>query len=437
MARAEGRGGAPSGGMAAMAPRGSAETSLLTQVRGTLPGGRANARTVAALTENPGCTRRRVIDSAGIRADQLAKRTGHPTVRGQSPFAIASGTMFEWRLKEGTRYELLFEALKERFAFDAANSRVLDINRAPGKVGSEAWLIERARQTDVALAAMARGDSGAPNLVDHPVLMFDLAGVRMYLEPDALAFRIEDRLEVVEVKSYPVIDDQADPSKVASTAGQAAVYVLALRSAMERLGVNPDLVAWSAILIAPRNFSRQPTAHRIPLRKKASAISRVLASLPSTIKVLATLPKGFTLGPDVDPKRLTESTVQALGAIQALYVPECLASCDLAQFCRAEAILRDDVGRIGRLARDTLAGVASLSDVMRLAREPAGSGNGPSSDIAEALCAAGGALDRARSAAPASCGVNPAEEGRGRSRDGAGRKAAGRRTSDRARSTRR
>jgi hypothetical protein len=398
---------------------------LLTQLRGTLPGGRANARTVAALTENPGCTRRRVIDSAGIRADQLAKRTGHPTVRGQSPFAIASGTMFEWRLKDGSRYELLFEVLKERLDFDAATARVLDINRAPGKIGSEAWLIERAKQTDEALAAMARGDSGAPNLVDHPVLTFDLAGIRMYLEPDALAFRIEERLEVVEVKSYAVIDDQADPSKVASTAGQAAVYVLALRSAMERLGLDPDLVAWSAILIAPRNFSRQPTAHRLPLRKKAGAIARVLASLPSTLEVLRTLPTGFTLGPHADPDRLAEHTVQALGKIPALYVPECLASCDLAEFCRGEAITRDDVGRIGRLARDTLAGVSSLSDALRLARAPAGNASDSSSDVAEALRAAAGALDRARAAAPESCGLKAMAAGGGHGTGGAGRKAAG------------
>ncbi len=61
----------------------------LDQIRGSLPRARANARSVAALTENPGCTRRRVIDSAGVAAYQLAERLGHPTPRGQSPFATA------------------------------------------------------------------------------------------------------------------------------------------------------------------------------------------------------------------------------------------------------------------------------------------------------------------------------------------------------------
>ena len=59
---------------------------LLVQVRGALPGGRANARTVAALTDNPGCSRRRVIDSAGIRARELARRAGRPSQSEQSPF---------------------------------------------------------------------------------------------------------------------------------------------------------------------------------------------------------------------------------------------------------------------------------------------------------------------------------------------------------------
>jgi hypothetical protein len=313
--------------------------------------------------------------------------------------------MFEWRLKEGNNYALLLEVLKESFGFVLDKPRILDINRGQGRIGSDDWLVDRARRTEQALAAMARGDIDAPNLVDHPVLTFELAGIRMFIEPDALAFRIQGRLEVVEVKSYPVIDGQADPAKVASTAGQAAVYVLALRSTLERMGLDPDLVAWSVILIAPRNFSRQPTAHRVPLRKKATAIARVLASVPDTIEVLANLPVGYTLGPNPSSPESTKLTRAALSALPALYVPECLTSCDMAEFCRAEATARDDVCRIGRAARDSLAGVPSLSDVLRLAREPSRRGDNRLADVAEALRAAAGALDRARAAAPVACGV--------------------------------
>lgn len=160
--------------------------ALLTEVRGALPGGRANGRTVAALTDNPGCTRRRVIDTAGIRAPVLAKRAGSAPTSGQSPFAIASGTMFERRLKE-KGYEPLLSVLREQFSLHVSKPRVLDLNHTSGVVGSKAWPQERARKTDEALSAMARGEESAPNLVDHPVLIFELAGVPMYLEPDALA----------------------------------------------------------------------------------------------------------------------------------------------------------------------------------------------------------------------------------------------------------
>lgn len=380
-------------------------TARLTQVRGSLRGGRANARTVAALTANPGCVRRRVIDSAGIKAVELAKRVGQPPPNGQSPFAIASGEMFERRLKAGSNYQLLIDVLRDNFGFKVTEPKILDINEAGGRIGSDEWLLDRAARTDQALGAMARADVAAPNLVDHPVLTFELAGVRMFLEPDALAFRIADKLEVVEVKSYAVIDGQADPSKVASTAGQSAVYVLALRAAMRRLGLNPDLVAWSVILIAPRNFSRQPTAHRIPLQKKAAAIERVLASVPSVLQVLRETSPGFTLGPDPKAKTASQDTVAALSQLPALYVPECLNSCEMANFCRSEAVEKDDVSRIGRAARDSMAGVGSLSQILSLARGKAGPGDTAVADVAAALRFTAESLDRARAAAPKSCGL--------------------------------
>ncbi|SVE56355.1 uncharacterized protein METZ01_LOCUS509209, partial [marine metagenome] len=91
---------------------GSDGADALDRIRGSLPRARANARSVAALTENPGCTRRRVIDSAGVAAHELADKLWHPPLRGQSPFAIAGGHQFEDRLKKRTGYELLVDALE-------------------------------------------------------------------------------------------------------------------------------------------------------------------------------------------------------------------------------------------------------------------------------------------------------------------------------------
>jgi len=383
----------------------------LDKIRGSLPRARANARSVAALTENPGCTRRRVIDSAGLAAYELAANLGHPTPRGQSPFAIEGGNRFEDRLKRRSDYELLVDALAPYVELPKPPDLIVeDVNTVPGRRGSSAWMDARAKRTDEVLARIARGDADAPHVVDHPVLRFDLAGVTVNLEPDALAFRIGDKLELVEIKSYPIIDGQADPGKLSATAGQSAVYHMALRGTLQRLGFDPELLQWSVILVAPRNFGRTPVAHRIPLKKKSMSLSRVLGSVPKTGAVLARLPEGLTF--DVDPdSELDEASLRAalsvaVSSVDAFYVPECMQSCDMAKFCRSEAWGNDDPARLGRDARDNLAGVHSLADALRLATDGPGEGEQELADVAEALAAARGALERARGRVP-TAGVTP------------------------------
>lgn len=389
----------------------------LDQIRGAMEPARSNARAIAALTSNPGCTRRRVIDAARVPAHVVAERLGHPVTRGQSPFAIASGNLFELRLKKKSDYALLAEALREHVRLPEKGLRVENLGRAPGLRVGDAWLEERARKTEKVLAAIARGDADAPHLVDHPVLVFELGGLKVYLEPDALAFRVGTQLQLVEIKSYPIIDGQADPSKVSSTAGQSAVYLLALRATLERLGLDPNILRWSVLLVAPKNFGRTAVAHEVPLKKKSLALERVLRRVPATSSLLEGLPSNFTL--DVVPagdKPLTEKQREVLEtAVRQLpmrFVPECLASCDLARCCRAQAIADDDPARLGRAVRDAMAGVATLHDALRLATNGARPGEAAVRDVAEALQDAHRALSRAREAAPATCGLRPKSKGR-------------------------
>jgi len=238
----------------------------------------------------------------------------------------------------------------------------------------------------------------------------------VYLEPDALALRTGNQLQLVEIKSYPVIDGQADPGKLSATGGQAAVYLLALRMALRRLGFDPDVLRWSVILVAPRNFGRAATAHEIPLRKKAMALERVLRAIPATGSLLDRLRPGFTLdvdpGPASSPDRRRKTLEGAVRTLPMLYVPECLAGCDMARFCRQQAIDDDDPARLGRTARDELAGVPTLADALRLAT----SGRKPSekelADVADALQHAHHALRRARAMAPKACGVGGSKRSR-------------------------
>jgi hypothetical protein len=126
----------------------------------------------------------------------------------------------------------------------------------------------------------------------------------------------------------------------------------------------------------------------------------VLRAVPRTGSLLVDLPDDFTL--DVD--RLTPSDLEA--AVRRLpmrYVPECLSSCDLARFCRHQAVVDDDPSRLGRAARDDLAGLSTLSDALHTAR---GGPVGPEAqDLADALRSAYAALERARARAPVGCGL--------------------------------
>lgn len=389
----------------------------LARIRGSLPPGRANARSVAALTQNPGCTRRRVLDSAGIKAHELAANLGHPTLRGQSPFAIEGGNRFEDRLKRRSGYELLVEALEPFVELPKPPDLVVeDVNAGrPGR-DPQAWMDARAKRTDAALTLIAGGDPSAPHIVDHPVLRFDLAGVTVNLEPDALAFRVGERLELVEIKSFPIIDGQADPAKLSATAGQAAVYHMALRATLERLGFDPELLVWSVILVAPRNFGRTPIASRIPLKKKSMSLERVLRAVPRTADVLDGLPDDLTFdvdpGGDLDEGDMRAALAAAVSSVAAFYVPECAQNCDMAKFCRQEAWTNDDPARLGRDARDNLAGVHSLADALRLATDGPGDNEGELADVADALQDAYGALGRARERVPTAGVEPPASSGR-------------------------
>ena len=179
---------------------------------------------------------------------------------------------------------------------------------------------------------------------------------------------------------------------------------MALRGTLERLGFDPELLVWSVILVAPRNFGRTPVAHRIPLTKKSMSLARVLNAVPETASVLGTLPEDLTF--DVDPgEEMTDDAARlalasAVGMVDALYQPECIQNCDMARFCRTEAWASDDPARLGREARENLAGVHSLADALRLARSGPEADEDELSDVAEALEIAYSALARARSRVP-------------------------------------
>jgi hypothetical protein len=325
--------------------------SRIDRLRGTGAAKRHNARTIAALTGNPGCTRRAVLDAAGVDKPRLAERIGFAGNFGQSRFALARGNAFEAMLKAD-------DCALLRSTLEVGHVGYRDLG-----ADDDATLGARHSRTRELLA------SGQPGLIDHPMLTLEVAGQTVYLEPDLIAFQREGRLQVVEVKSFAILDGQADAAKVSAAAVQAAVYVLALRQLL-----GPERVSHEVVLVCPENFSLSPVAVVLDVRKQLATLRRQLSRLSSVGDLIDALPPDVSFDPALPVPVLLES----LSTVSARYVPECLSSCEMSVYCRHEAA--GSTAALGRSVRESLGGVDSISLALDLASGAAE----PSDDQAEA-----------------------------------------------------
>ncbi|SEF38411.1 hypothetical protein SAMN05421837_12142 [Amycolatopsis pretoriensis] len=336
----------------------------LDALRGPAEPKKHNARTIAALSSNPGCARRSVLDAAGVDKQALAGHVGYPAAFGMSPFAIARGVAFEALVKANGCAELL-RLLRELVDLPLPEVAYDDLNSVGGHESLEA----RHRRSRQLLATAARSAEDAGTLFDHPLLRMDIGGRNVYLEPDLVAFRLRDRFHVVEIKSFPVIDGRADARKVAAAATQSAVYVLAMRALFDELGVSPELVSHEVFLVCPADFSNRPIAALIDVRKQLTVVRRQLSRLADIRTLVADLPAGLTLDLGCDdagqPTRPAEELREALELIDARYAPECLDICEMTNFCRAGA--RGHTAALGRTVQEELGGVDTVGAALGLA----------------------------------------------------------------------
>ncbi|HWS33688.1 MAG TPA: hypothetical protein VN408_13225 [Actinoplanes sp.] len=316
----------------------------LDDLRGSGRAKRHNARTIAALTGNPGCNRRAVLDAAGVDKSGLAERVGFPGAFGQSRFALTRGNAFEAMLKADD-----CALLRTVLGADA------DLGYQDMGAADDGALDKRHDRTATLLA------SAQAALIDHPLLTLDIAGQTVYLEPDLIAWAQHGRLQVVEIKSFAIIDDQAESAKVSAAAVQAAVYVLALRELLGRLGHDPSLVSHEVVLVCPRDFTLQPAAVVLDIRKQLSTLRRQLSRLASVETLVEALPDGLTFDLALEPADL----IDALGHIEPRYAPECLSACELSVYCRNEAA--GSTAALGRSVRESLGGIPTVHEVLALA----------------------------------------------------------------------
>jgi hypothetical protein len=336
----------------------------LDQIRGAVAPRNHNARTIAALTSNPGCARRAVMDAAGVDKQRVAARAGFPAPFGQSQFAITRGNAFEAQVKANGCAELL-RLLRERLGLPIPEVSYDDLEEVGGNASREL----RHVRTRSLLARAAASGADAGTLFDHPLLRLEVAGQRVYLEPDLIAFRLGGQFWVVEMKSFAVIDGQADGDKVAAAATQSAVYVLALRDMLADLGYGLDTVSHDAILVCPENFSNAPVATLVDVRKQLTVLRRQLSRLERIDSLTGLLPPGLTFDLELDEagevRRPAADLAQDVRTVPARYAPECLASCEMCYFCRDEA--RGTTAAMGRNVRDDLGAVETVRAVLGLA----------------------------------------------------------------------
>ncbi|GGW20453.1 hypothetical protein GCM10010501_66090 [Streptomyces libani subsp. rufus] len=337
----------------------------LAELRGPdVPAKALDARALAALAANPGCTRRAVLDGAGVDKARLATALGAPSGFGQSQFALTRGNAFEARVKADGGVELLrlVHGRLDPGAEPPAGAAVPDLS-AHGPEG---------RTARTALALREATGTGGWTLLDHPMLALDVAGSPAFLEPDAVVVHPDGSWSVVEIKSFPMVDGSADPAKVGAAARQAAVYVLALEEVAARLDPAPR-VRHRVLLVCPKDFSNLPAASAVDIRKQRAVTARQLARLTRIEELAGALPEGTCFAPD----RPAEELTAAVAAVPAAYAPECLSACELAFHCRDRARAADAVTRLGRPLRAELGGLATVGEVLAAARGESGDPDDP------------------------------------------------------------
>ncbi|MER5656458.1 hypothetical protein ABT076_25980 [Streptomyces sp. NPDC002131] len=337
-------------------------------LRGSAPPIPHNARTLAALTANPSCDRRSLLDAAGIDKEALAAHLGLPRPLRKSQLALDYGIAFERKVtaQGGTP---LVPLLRQALGLTLPEVSYEDVNSVGSDDDSPLGL--RRVHTRSRIRSAAHHTSDDPRtLLNHPVLRLTVAGHQVYLEPDIIAFQRDGVFYVVEIKSFPVIHGQPDPIKASAALTQAAAYVLALRELLADDGLPPDRVSDTVILVNPRNFTRHPTATSFSAHKQIKNLSRHLGRLRRLPELLDKIPPGATFdlapGPDQQPTRPRGELVAALATVRPYYTPGCRHHCDLAFHCRTEAHNQGRTAALGTAVRDDLAGIDTIATALAL-----------------------------------------------------------------------
>ncbi len=337
----------------------------LARLRGSLEPEEPGSRGLERVARNPGCQRLRAITMVGLTPAGVVKQLYREDPReGQSPFAIGAGNRFERQLFADQAMRLL-ALYQQKGRLRASENRVVVIPELARGVSREAMLRRRALTDDLFLRKL-RGDPDAPNLIVKGRVPVPLLGVPHDTEPDALV-AADDELfyRPVEVKSYPDRAGKTDSADIRSSCRQAAVAVIGLRAAVERLGGRgvEEIVPARGDLVLRQPGSMGATLRPMTLAGEVASLARALDEAPRNLDELEALLADLGPGATLDDLEVLES-------IPNRYQESCREHCALAPQCKRAAAAAGDPVLLGSPAREALAATGSIQRALELMTAP-------------------------------------------------------------------
>ncbi len=215
--------------------------------------------------KNPTCEANTISAVHGMSMDKVAKSEGYKGTRGQSPFAISRGKLFEAALFEENGKRLI-EELKAVDHVDKSADVVFRDFRQTSDKGPFKNIDESMAATSQCLKEIVL-EPNKHYLLAGPVVVIPGSKVMLpeaLLIIDALLLKPSDdgTLEafVGEVKTYPDRGGYTDKSSLGSARAQAGIYVHALQLVIDDLGLTEKIIVnKSGFLVLSKPGSNMPS----------------------------------------------------------------------------------------------------------------------------------------------------------------------------------
>jgi hypothetical protein len=350
----------------------SAEEAV-ARLRGGFPETPLTARRIAKATESTGCLRRKALDAAAVDTTKLANLITGRTDR-QSPFAITRQGAFERQvIGDNTGMSKVVALGREHLGVPPEYVGVVDLSEANLRTENAVVTPEiRALKTRHAFRRLLGGDDNGVELIRSPLLSLKVGERIAWLEPDVVALAAAGKIHVVAIRSFPLIDGNADFGLASQTIVEAAVQVMALRQLAVELRFDPAQVSDDVMIVLPDNVSLSPIAKVVSTN---SAMKRLTRAIAAEAAILDEIPDSESLQPlpELPKKDADTATTEAAGreahaAIARLpfrFRDSC-STCPMYRVCRSDAESQDLTVRLGTTVAETVGSIPTVGQAWDL-----------------------------------------------------------------------